>query len=146
MYSALDIARYIIWRENSEERPVSNLRLQKLLYFVYVCFLCTFQRRCFAEPIEAWTFGPVVPIVYGEYKIFGSSAISSPQNFSDSFLTVQHRENINHMLDSCAALSTGDLVERTHSQTPWIAAYNNPFNHRITDEAIRNYFGDSTNG
>ena len=38
-YSALEVARYIIHHEAQQGRTVSNLRLQKLLYFVQVQFV-----------------------------------------------------------------------------------------------------------
>lgn len=145
MYNVHDIAKYIIWRETRKGRPVSNLRLQKLLYFVYTYFLSNCFEPCFSEPIEAWTFGPVVPIVYGEYKIFGSSSISSPKNFFADFLLPSHRNVIDKMLDACAKYTTGDLVEVSHQQSPWQDAYANPFSHRITKDAVLKYLKESNN-
>lgn len=75
MYDALDVAKYIINYERSRGRTVSNLRLQKLLYFVQAQFLVTTQRACFCDEMEAWDFGPVVPNVYHVYKAYGSSSL-----------------------------------------------------------------------
>lgn len=75
MYKALDIARYIIERCREKNRTVSNLKLQKILYFVQAEFLVTKNQPCFAETIEAWDFGPVVPEVYYEYRMYGSANI-----------------------------------------------------------------------
>ena len=73
MYKALDIARYIIERCREKNRTVSNLKLQKILYFVQAEFLVTKNQPCFGETIEAWDFGPVVPEVYYEYRMYGSA-------------------------------------------------------------------------
>ena len=70
-YTALDIARYIIKHEHDAGREISNLRLQKLLYFVQAKFLAEKRPPCFSDPIVAWDFGPVVLSVYHEYKMFG---------------------------------------------------------------------------
>ena len=75
MYSALVVARYIIKRCNELNRPISNLKLQKLLYFVQAEFLVGEGSACFPEEIEAWDFGPVVPEVYHRYKAYGSASI-----------------------------------------------------------------------
>lgn len=75
MYSAIDIARYIIWYCKSHGYTISNLKLQKILYFVQAEFLVSAGAPCFYEDIEAWDFGPVIPEVYHEFKIYGSSGI-----------------------------------------------------------------------
>ena len=62
-YVALAVAKYIL-----SLRPMTNLRLQKTLYFIQVAFLLTRERGIFDDEIEAWQYGPVVPSVYNEYK------------------------------------------------------------------------------
>ena len=75
MYKALDIARYIIERCNQNSKTISNLKLQKILYFVQAEFLVAKNQPCFREKIEAWDFGPVVPDVYFAYRMYGSTNI-----------------------------------------------------------------------
>lgn len=55
-YSALEVARYIIHHEAQQGRTVSNLRLQKLLYFVQAKFVVDGHDAspCFYEKMEAW--------------------------------------------------------------------------------------------
>lgn len=66
MYSALNIAKYIIDKCTRERYPVSNLQLQKILYYIQREFL-QLGTKAFSEEIEAWQFGPVVPAVYRQY-------------------------------------------------------------------------------
>lgn len=84
MYKVLDVCRYIINYSNREDYGVSNLKLQKLLYFIQVYFLMNSEdhQPCFSEKIEAWDFGPVVPVAYREYKQYGSTDIP----FVDSYI------------------------------------------------------------
>lgn len=77
MYNALTVAKYIIKRCNDTNRIISNLKLQKLLYFVQAEFLVTTTHACFPEEIEAWDFGPVVPEVYHRYKAYSSIKINA---------------------------------------------------------------------
>lgn len=70
--SALDVAKYIIDKCAVEKRPISNLQLQKILYYVQVAFYNKFDRPCFSNDFEAWMFGPVVPEVY--YRYCGAGA------------------------------------------------------------------------
>ena len=140
MYDALDVARHVINYERSQGRSVSNLRLQKLLYFVQAQFLVTTQRACFHDEMEAWDLGPVVPNVYHAYKAFGSASLprslpaGSDIDFDDSML-------INRILDKCAHYSTTSLVSMTHRQKPWKDAYESRFDNTISLGAMRSFFG-----
>ena len=69
MYDVLLMAKYIIKYCNKSNLPISNLKLQKLLYFIQAAFLVEKGHACFPDEIEAWDFGPVVPAVYYKYKI-----------------------------------------------------------------------------
>ena len=72
-YNALDVARYVIKYGNDRDYGVSNLKLQKILYFIQTYFLIQTNSPCFKEPIEAWDFGPIVPAVYKQYKMYASA-------------------------------------------------------------------------
>ena len=75
MYRVIDVAQYIIRRCHLQGRSISNLKLQKILYFVQAQYLVTTGNKCFSEDIEAWDFGPVVPVAYHYYKAYGSANI-----------------------------------------------------------------------
>ena len=76
-YNVLDICRHVINFSNDKDYGISNLKLQKVLYFIQAYFLISTNEKCFKERIEAWDFGPVVPEAYREYKQFGSGDIPS---------------------------------------------------------------------
>lgn len=141
MYSAMDVARYIIAYEKTQGRPVSNLRLQKLLYFVQANFILSTGGPCFLTRMEAWNFGPVVPQVYQEYRIYGGTTIPvSPSTASLGAIDSKDKAPINSMLDKCGRISTTDLVTISHGQDPWMDAYHNPRSNEITVDAIERYF------
>lgn len=143
MYRALSIARYIIQRYNSQNKTVSNLKLQKILYFVQAEFLVTKGRPCFAEDIEAWAFGPVVPEVYHEYKVFGSANIPSfGRSLRPVILMKEDQKLVDGIVDECARYSASDLVEITHNQSPWMDAYVPGSNNVISKESIKRYFSE----
>ncbi len=141
MYSAFDIAKYIINYCKEKGYSLSNLKLQKVLYFVQAQFLLSNDKPCFYEAIEAWDFGPVVPDIYHEYKIYGSSniTVTYPEN-SNKNIQSYDKELINEIIDQCAKVSASRLVEITHQQKPWINSYEKYFNNEITVDSIKNYF------
>lgn len=62
-YSALDVAKYIINKCTIEHDAISNLQLQKILYYIQKWFLQN-GLVAFDDDFEAWSFGPVVLSVY----------------------------------------------------------------------------------
>lgn len=156
-YKVMDIARYIINYCNEKGYGISNLKLQKMLYFVQSDFLVnTFsQEPCFKERIEAWDFGPVVPDVYHEYKKYGAANIPSIKEYMDfsdgiwngrkvkfnkDIISYEDQKRINMIADTCAQYTATQLVEITHNQTPWQNAYQQCRNDEIRPEAIKDYF------
>ena len=61
------MAKYIISRCSELRNPVSNLKLQKMLYFIWIEFYKHTGRMLFLDDICAWQLGPAVPIVYYEF-------------------------------------------------------------------------------
>lgn len=141
MYSVIDVARYIIWYCKKNGYTISNLKLQKILYFVQANFLVNEGYPCFKEEIEAWDFGPVVPDVYHEFKIYGSSNIPVSE-CSNAGLLIYNKDKklIDEMVDQCASYSASALVEITHNQEPWNNAYEKYCNNVISQESIKEYF------
>ena len=140
MYKALSIAKYIVKRCNDTKRAISNLKLQKLLYFVQAEFLVSKKKPCFKEHIEAWNFGPVVPDVYYEYKGYGSANIPYMRKERFDEIAEADKKLINEVVDECAVYSASALVDITHHQSPWKNVYSPYSNNVITKKSIKNYF------
>ena len=159
-YPVLDISRYTINYSNKKQYGISNLKLQKLLYFIQAYFVALTNSHipCFEERIEAWDFGPVVPVAYNEYKAYGSSEIpfiSSYINFQDNdiwnsrripfdetCIAEEDRRLIAAVIDQFSDYSSTDLVNLTHRQAPWSEVYSPKSNCEITIDSIRRYFDE----
>lgn len=158
MYDVLDVCRYVINYCNDKNYDISNLKLQKLLYFIQAYFLISDEGKpCFKESIEAWTFGPVVPEAYREYKICGYSNIprihrctevsSTHGNFhvyskpyDPEVLSPKSREMIDDVIENFKQYTAPDLVNLTHLQKPWRDAYAQGKNTVISNQSIKDYF------
>lgn len=141
MYSAIDVAKYVIWYCSKKGYAVSNLKLQKMLYFIQAEFLVKRSSRCFIDRIEAWGLGPVVPRIYDEYKKYGSAEIPS-KGFDTASMKIKRTDQarINKVVDKCSKYSASALVEITHRQDPWKRVYRKYENNEITPDSIRAYF------
>lgn len=143
IYPVKRIAKYIIEYSSERSKPISNLRLQKILYFIQAEFLVTKNEPCFNEDIYAWDYGPVVPCVYNEYKVYGSASIpSSDKDLSDFSILEADKRLINGVIDGCNKFSTAYLVELTHNQDPWKKARNELFDRIIKKTSIKKYFSE----
>ena len=158
IYDVLSICRYVINYSDKQGYGISNLKLQKLLYFIQAYFLRAKGEPCFSDAIEAWNFGPVVPKAYHEYKQFGCGNIPLIKSFiqidennvwdskrvpyNDRVIEKDDKKRVNAVVDLFAEYSATDLVELTHKQAPWIDAYEPYMNNVITITAIKEYFCD----
>ena len=160
MYNVLEVCRHVINYSNEKGYGISNLKLQKILYFIQAYFLIYKPtRRCFSAKIEAWDFGPVVPIAYNEYVMFGGCDIPTVRSyvaldkrniwnskrlrFEDVAIADEDKALIDKVVDKFADYTATDLVLLTQKQAPWIEAYNaSNQNDEITPEALRKYFGN----
>lgn len=143
-YDACDIAAYIITHEHKSGREISNLRLQKLLYFVQAYIVRTTGAFCFDEDMEAWTYGPVVPSVYYKYDIFAGLDIIEDKTARAPYIDKKTKQGIDKILDYLSHYRVSQLVNITHDQNPWQFAYSNGLKSVITKDSMREYFKRSS--
>ena len=77
--NALSIANYIVnnWSDKIE---ITNLKLNKLVYYSYVESLRKLGRPLFDDAIEAWQYGPVEPAVYQAFSSYGRNPIGADRS------------------------------------------------------------------
>lgn len=156
MYNVLDICRYIINYSNDKNYDISNLKLQKLLYFIQVYFLIETKKPCFNEIIEAWDFGPVIPVAYNEYKGYAGTHIphikqyieydknniwnNKRVDYNNNIILSDDKYLINAVVDKLANYTATDLVNITHHQKPWVSVYKANKHNKITNQSLYEYF------
>ena len=124
MYTASDIPKYIITKCTRDTQPISNLQLQKILYYVQRQYVKQQDEPLFADVIEAWQFGPVVPNVYYNFCGYGSMSIIA--QYPEVKVDQQARQIIDPIVEAKRALNPWDLVEDTHRPDgPWDITYRN---------------------
>ena len=75
-YKAKAIANFFLAKGEAEGMPLSNMKLQKLVYFAHGWHLALIGAPLIDERIQAWEFGPVVRTLYDEFKSYGSAPIT----------------------------------------------------------------------
>ncbi len=141
-YKALDIAKKLIFKAQNDEpnggERLTNLKLQKLLYYQQGYHLAVFGSPLFNENIEAWMYGPVVPDIYNEYSPYGSSSL--PEVEDAITLTDDEEELFNEVYDSYRDFSAIGLMNRTHKEKPWASVSPHDRGTVISQESMKEYF------
>ncbi len=115
--NAEDVARFFVQYYNDNNLPITNLMLNKLLYFAQGHCLAEYGRPLFDEKIEAWEYGPVVPTIYRKYKDNKRAPIETKQPvcygdlFSDETIALLVAVARQYM-----RYSDWGLVEKSHKQ------------------------------
>lgn len=160
LYSIDNIDNYIINYAYEKNRSVTNLKLQKILYFVYGFYYAFTNEELFDEGFEAWAYGPVVRKSYVRYSMFGAEIIPPHNNYFDllfdnnfkydseknasrfeNIFDDSTRKIINNLLDLLLPRPVMDLVELSHSPNgPWSRSYEEGKKRLISKDYIFDYF------
>lgn len=137
-YKAADIANKILAKATLNDgygELISNLKLQKLLYYMQGFHLAKFDTPLFEEDIEAWTYGPVVPSVYKKYKGSGNMGISPKEE--PIVLNEQQEELFDKVFEVYGEFSAIGLMNMTHKETPWM---NTSLSSVISRDIMKDFF------
>jgi uncharacterized phage-associated protein len=118
--TVLSVAEYFIDKANKDRKPITNKKLQKLVYYAQAWSLVLNNKKLFDEKIEAWVHGPAIKSLYVKYKSFGFNTIKKDADTA----SLKTLSSINKkLLDSVWSVYGGldaDYLEMlTHSETPW---------------------------
>lgn len=122
LLTCFDVASYFIKLANDTGSFISNLKLQKLVYYAQAWFLAIYGEPLFDEEFQAWIHGPVIPDLYARYKEFGWRPIQEDAN-------PDLPDHISAFLDEVAseyfACDAYELEKMTHLEDPWRIARGN---------------------
>ncbi len=142
-YSAKTIAKWFIAWAEAEGADLSNLKLQKLLYYAQGWFVRAHRRPLFDDRIRAWSHGPVVPAVYHEYKHFGSGDIELPaeDEFDWSDVDSEATAVLIEVWNTYGRYSAWGLRNMTHREPPWQNHFEEGYDSpEIPAQEIYDYF------
>lgn len=122
--TANDAAKFMVNLCIDDGHPISNLQLQKILYF---CQLESYRRSgtpLFTDDFEAWRYGPVIPSVYRLFSIFGGLGINRKVK-EHGRLSNSESALVRNVTRRLRRLRPWELVAETHSDgSPWDLTYN----------------------
>ncbi|SFY16180.1 Panacea domain-containing protein [Azotobacter vinelandii] len=143
MPRSVDVAEYFLLLEG-DAGEISNLKLQKLVYYAQGFSLALLGEPLFNERIEAWMHGPVVPDLYRRFSEFGSNPIPPSDSFDPSVFTREQKRLIKEVFDVYGQYSAWKLRQLTHEEDPWRDNYvEGSFSREIPQHEIERYFSEN---
>ena len=156
LIDARAVANLILDLADRDQKDVSNLVLQKLVYFAHGRFLTETGQPLVSGEFEAWQFGPVHPHVYNAFKQHGSAPIRGRAEIVNPVTSQRRpippiadgavREMIEDVYRSLKRRSPASLVTVSHAKNaPWDFIVGRARRHesistRIPNEVIRERF------
>jgi uncharacterized phage-associated protein len=155
------VANYVLDCAQRAGIPVSNLALQKIVFFCHAFYMVETGKPLIKHEFEAWEYGPVLQYVYREFKDAGSSPITAraramnPLNGNmevvPPILTKEVEERLLPIINFYSRLAPWDLVELSHAKGgPWDHIWNNSPQvnpgMKIPNEAIRDFYSRAAAG
>jgi uncharacterized phage-associated protein len=148
MTTASHLAKHLIAAFAARGEPITNLKLQKLLYYSQAWSLALSGKSLFTDRIEAWVHGPVVPSVFREYREFKWSPLVADCDQPAHGDVIRH---VDRVLAVYGKFDASQLERMTHNEDPWRnartgLAADEASNREITAEAMRKYYSTLLNG
>jgi len=151
-YDPRAVANLLVSLARQNGRSLSNLALQKLLYFAHALFLVETKQPLLKGYFEAWKYGPVHPVVYQAFKGAGDRPIDFMARGVDLGTGAETElpaptspdvyRVLNRIFAAYGGMTPGRLVEVTHAKNaPWDFVVNKnktgvAFGQRIPDNVI----------
>ncbi len=130
--------------------PITQLDLQKILYFVEGFHLALREEALFDDEFEAWTNGPVLPSLWRRFRVHGEKPIPKSMTTvrSDIILSTATIDFIEQIWNEYSIYDSGRLVGLTHDRKgPWARVRDNagiargePSEEVIPKEMMAEYF------
>lgn len=118
--TAEDIADYIICFAHEHHGFISNLKLQKLLYYTQGWYLAINDEPLFEDDFEAWIHGPTIREIYRRYKKYTYKNIDEEPEMPN--LPDEIKGFLDEVLEEYFDFDAFTLERMTHRELPWLSA------------------------
>lgn len=128
-------ADFLLVNSREQGELLTNLKLQKLLYYSQAWFLALYGKPLFEEEFQAWVHGPVLPSQYYRFNEFRwmpiTKEVSEPK-FEDSVA-----DHLCEVLEVFGVETAVALEQMTHDELPWKRARGDLAPHEPSREIIQ---------
>jgi uncharacterized phage-associated protein len=139
-----DVANFLLDESRERGDILTNLKLQKLIYYAQAWYLALKEKPLFQEDLEAWVHGPVLPTQYYRFRNqkwmpILDDTITRPE------VANPIKSHLLEIVDVFGSETAVSLELMTHRERPWIEARKDlapdvPSNAIISKETMRDYY------
>ena len=141
--SPSNVADFLLAECRERGEVLTNLKLQKLLYYAQAWHLALFDKCIFEEDMQAWVHGPVLPSQYARFREYQWRPINEDVEKPD--LPDGLFDHLEEIVDVFGSETAVALELMTHRENPWLEARKNsaPDAHStemISKDTMRDYY------
>jgi uncharacterized phage-associated protein len=114
--------------------PMESWKLQKLCYYTQGFHLALTDKTAFAENIEAWKDGPVVPDLFQAHK--GLRTVYAIDGSGEFEVSVELAATIERVSSMFGPFSGDALRATSHIEPPWMSARGDKLEGESSNAAI----------
>ena len=134
-YSAQIIVDYFL---THTQNPLTPMHMIKLTYIAHGYTLAILKKPLIKTHIEAWKYGPVIPVLYHTFKGYGNQEITNlnycgtskldqskgEKEFIESIIDKSSKDILDQVIELFSNWSALELSALTHQPgTPWDQCY-----------------------
>lgn len=138
------VSNYLLAESRERGELLTNLKLQKLLYYAQAWHLALEEHPIFQEDFKAWVHGPVLLSQYHRFKDHSwrpiTEDIDTPNNIASDLI-----DHLDEILDVFGSEPATALELMTHREEPWLEARGDlppdePSTAIIRKETMKEYY------
>jgi uncharacterized phage-associated protein len=146
--TAMDVTAYLLWLSANADPDdpifLTNLHIQKLLFYAQGWALAEWHSPLFEEQVEAWVHGPAVYRVWKRFEDHGKTPID-PKEVPTFVLSDTEKELIRSVWEAYKGYSAPALRDLSHVEDPWRKARQglsklDPSRNPIPPEELEQHF------
>jgi len=116
-YDARTVANFILNLADASSMPLTQVKLYKIIYFAHGWYLSSWDKPLISQYFEAWEYGPVVRVLYSNFKLFKGGPIKSRAKKFNIYKN--SIEEIEESISSLDAKFIGDVFSEYRNHTAW---------------------------
>lgn len=116
--TANKVADYILCYVQREGDFISNLKMQKLVYYAQAWFLAFYNEPLFDQEIQAWVWGPVQPGLCRRFQKHGNGPITE-EPVCPRFRDKRIKPHLDELMMVYGDETAHYLSRLTHQEDPW---------------------------
>jgi uncharacterized phage-associated protein len=149
IYRNVKLANWFIERGIKEDKRLTQMQIQKLIYFAHALKLTSKGESFVNGSFQAWEYGPVLEDLYGFTQSWGEKPLhqllAAPNSKGELIFPITKNKSDLEIMESTWNVFSGltriELSNLSHVRGgPWDKAYLNAFNKEMSDESIKQYY------